>query len=56
MGVRVTDNSQFEDLTDLGTGGHLTFKLSRITGVAEFKLEGVLSSPSLSECVLFRNL
>ena len=48
MGATVTDNSQFEDLTDLGTGGHLTFKLSRITGVAEFKLEGVLSSPSLS--------
>ena len=46
-GVTVTDNPQFEDLTDLGTGGHLTFKLSRITGVGEFKLERVLSSPSV---------
>ena len=47
MGVTVTDNPQFEDLTDLGTGGNLTFKLSRITGVGEFKLERVLSSPSV---------
>ena len=45
LGAVVTDNPQFEDLTDLGTGGHLTFKLARIAGVGEFELEGVLSSP-----------
>ena len=47
MGVTVTDKPQFEDLTDLGTGGALTFKLSRINGLDEFQLEGVLSSPGV---------
>lgn len=45
--MQVTNNPQFEDLTYLRTGGYLTFKLSRITGVGEFELECVLSSPGV---------